>query len=328
MRTGCKGSGCTKIGVCGKNEEVAALQDLLIHSLKGLSLYANEGRNVGIKDDAVNTFTCEAIFSTLTNVNFDAARFVQLIQQSESYKAELKKRVKAAGGKTNFSGEPAPSFFEKILSSLFGSGEPAGDFVSNPGMAFDLSSRSVMVDNAASVGITADASMDADIRSLQQILVLGVKGTAAYADHARILGQTDEKIYAFIHEALAATLDKSLGINDLVGLALKCGEMNLRAMELLDAGNTGTFGHPVPTPVPLGAKAGKAILVSGHDLADLSALLKQTEGTGINIYTHGEMLPCHAYPELKKYEHFYGHYGTAWQNQQKEFAAFPGAILG
>jgi hydroxylamine reductase len=132
---------------------------------------------------------------------------------------------------------------------------------------------------------------------------------------------------AFIYEAMAATLDNSLGVDELVGLALKCGEVNLRAMELLDAGNTGTYGHPVPTPVPLGAKQGKAILVSGHDLKDLEIILKQTEGKGINVYTHGEMLPCHGYPELKKYSHFYGHYGTAWQNQAKEFAAFPGAIV-
>ena len=140
-------------------------------------------------------------------------------------------------------------------------------------------------------------------------------------------GRKTTTVYAFIHEGLAATLDKSLGVNDCVGLVLKCGEVNLRAMELLDAGNTGTYGHPVPTAVPLGAKKGKAILVSGHDLKDLEAILKQTEGKGINVYTHGEMLPCHGYPELKKYTHFYGHYGTAWQNQAKEFAAFPGAIL-
>jgi hydroxylamine reductase len=158
-------------------------------------------------------------------------------------------------------------------------------------------------------------------------LIYGVKGLAAYTDHARILGQEDPAVYAFIYEAMAATLDEALGADDLVGLALKCGEVNLRAMELLDAGNTGTYGHPVPTKVPLGAKQGKAILVSGHDLKDLDDILKQTEGKGINVYTHGEMLPCHGYPELKKYPHFYGHYGTAWQNQAKEFAAFPGAIL-
>jgi hydroxylamine reductase len=158
-------------------------------------------------------------------------------------------------------------------------------------------------------------------------VVYGVKGLAAYADHARILGQTDDNVFAFVHEAMAATLDTSLGADEWVGLAMKAGEINLRAMELLDAANTGTYGSPVPTKVPLGAKKGKAILVSGHDLKDLEDILKQTEGKGINIYTHGEMLPCHGYPELKKYSHFHGHYGTAWQNQQKEFTDFPGAIL-
>jgi len=154
----------------------------------------------------------------------------------------------------------------------------------------------------------------------------GLRGLAAYADHAAILGQEDDAVYAYIHEAMAA-LTGDLDLNQLVALALKCGEVNLRAMELLDAGNTGTYGHPVPTPVPLGHIPGKCILVTGHDLKDLAMLLEQTKDKGINIYTHGEMLPCHGYPELKKYSHFYGHFGTAWQNQQKEMPEFPGAIL-
>jgi len=157
--------------------------------------------------------------------------------------------------------------------------------------------------------------------------MFGIKGVAAYADHAQILGQKDDRVHAFIHEGLAATLRKDLSLNDWVGRVLKCGEINLRVMELLDAGNTGTYDHPVPTKVPLGAKRGKAILISGHDLKDLEELLKQTEGKGINVYTHGEMLPAHGYPGLKKYSHFYGHYGTAWQNQVREFADFPGAVL-
>ncbi|NSW87524.1 MAG: hydroxylamine reductase, partial [Syntrophobacteraceae bacterium] len=155
----------------------------------------------------------------------------------------------------------------------------------------------------------------------------GMKGISAYADHAQILGREDDAVYAFLHEGLATLLRKDLGLNDWLGLVLKCGEMNLRTMELLDEANTGTYGHPVPTMVPLGHKKGKAILVSGHDLKDLEELLKQTEGKGVYIYTHGEMLPTHGYPELKKYPHFYGHFGTAWQNQQKEFPQFPGAIL-
>jgi hydroxylamine reductase len=150
---------------------------------------------------------------------------------------------------------------------------------------------------------------------------------AAYADHALILGQEDEAVFAFLHEGLAALIDPNLGLGEMLELVMKCGQVNLRTMELLDAANTGAYGHPVPTKVPLGAKKGKAILVSGHDLKDLEGLLKQTEGKGINIYTHGEMLPAHGYPGLKKYGHLYGHYGTAWQNQAKEFAEFPGAIL-
>ena len=180
---------------------------------------------------------------------------------------------------------------------------------------------------AAGVGLSAAPDENVDIRSLKHTMLFGLKGIAAYADHAQILGQEDDAVYGFLHEALAALTGNDLSVNDWIGLVLKTGEVNLRAMELLDAGNTGNYGHPVPTPVPLGHKKGKAILVSGHDLKDLDALLKQTEGKGINIYTHGEMLPTHGYPQLKKYPHFYGHFGTAWQNQQKEFPNFPGAIL-
>jgi hydroxylamine reductase len=296
-----KGEGCTKIGVCGKPHEVATLQDLLIYAVKGLSQMAVEGRNVGVSDEQIDRFTCEAIFSTLTNVNFDPDRFVDWINQTVKLRDELKGKVNAAGGKTDFPDGPADF-------------TPAGTVEG-------------LVEQGEKVGVKSDPDANPDILSLQQLLIYGLKGVAAYADHAAILGQSDEKVYAFIQEAMAATLNTDLGADDLVGLVLKCGEINLRAMELLDAANTGTYGHPVPTSVPLGAKKGKAILVSGHDLKDLEEILKQSQGKGINVYTHGEMLPCHGYPELKKYDHFYGHYGTAWQNQKKEFAAFPGAIL-
>jgi hydroxylamine reductase len=184
-----------------------------------------------------------------------------------------------------------------------------------------------MVKQGKQVGIQADSADNPDLQGLHWLLIYGIKGVAAYAYHAYHLGKQDPKVFEFIEQGLAATLDKSLGVNDFVGLALKCGEINIRAMELLDAGHTETYGHPVPTKVPLGHKKGKALLVSGHDLMDLDALLKQTEGKGITIYTHGEMLPAHGYPKLKKYPHFYGHYGTAWQNQIREFPQFPGAIL-
>jgi len=296
-----KGEGCTKIGVCGKKPEVAALQDLLLYAVKGLSLFAVEGRKVGIEDATVDAFTCEALFSTLTNVNFDPDRFVGLIRQAVRLRDELKEKIGQAGGKTGFSETAATFSPESTLDALVAQGE--------------------------TVGIHSDPNVNPDILSLKQLLIYGIKGLSAYADHARILGKTDNAVYAFVHEGLAATLSKEIGADELVGLALKCGEVNLRAMELLDAGNTDSYGHPVPTQVPLGAKKGKAILVSGHDLRDLEDILKQTEGKGINIYTHGEMLPTHGYPRLKKYAHFYGHYGTAWQNQIREFAKFPGAIL-
>jgi hydroxylamine reductase len=296
-----KGEGCTKVGVCGKESDVAGLQDLLIYALKGLSLYALEGRKMGVVNPEINDFTCKAMFSTLTNVNFDVDRFVQLIQRCVALRENLKEKVKAAKGKVDFQEEPAAF---KPATSLEG-----------------------LLKQAEAVGIKSDPTIDPDILSLQHILIFGIKGVAAYADHAQILGQKDDRVYAFIHEGLAATLRKDLNLNDWVGLVLKCGEINLRAMELLDAGNTGTYGHPVPTKVSLGAKKGKAILVSGHDLKDLEELLKQTEGKGIDVYTHGEMLPAHGYPGLKKYSHLYGHYGTAWQNQTREFADFPGAIL-
>jgi len=296
-----KGQGCTTLGVCGKKSDVSDLQDLLIYAVEGLSLYAVEGRKVGVVDHDVNRFTNEAAFSTLTNVDFDPDRFVALINQAVELRERLKEKVRAAGGKTDFT-EAAATF------------TPAG-------------SLDGLAKQAEVADINKYPAANKDILSLKHTLLFGLKGVAAYADHARILGQEDDEVYAFMHKALAALLDPDSGLEDWVNLVLECGKVNLRTMELLDAGNTGTYGHPVPTEVPLGAKQGKAILISGHDLKDLELLLKQTEGKGINIYTHGEMLPTHGYPELKKYPHFYGHYGTAWQNQVKEFAEFPGAIL-
>ncbi|MCU0556753.1 MAG: hydroxylamine reductase [Desulfobacterales bacterium] len=296
-----KGEGCTKLGVCGKQPDVAVLQDLLVYEIKELSRIAVEGRKVGLVDDAVNQFTSEALFSTLTNVDFDPERFVEMLARCVQVREDLKRRVAAAGGRIDFGPE-------RVTYA--------------PGAGKDE-----LVALGEQVGVKADPDLNPDLLSLRELLVYGLKGVAAYADHARILGQVDDRVDAFIHEALAATLNKGLSADDYVGLVMKCGEINLRTMELLDAGNTGTYGHPVPTRVPLGQKKGKAILVSGHDLKDLDAILKQTAGKGITVYTHGEMLPCHGYPELKKYPHFYGHYGTAWQNQAREFAAFPGAIL-
>jgi hydroxylamine reductase len=296
------GKACTKIGVCGKDPEVSALQDHLIYSLKGLSLHAVEGKRVGVADPDVNIFIAKALFSTLTNVDFDPRRFEGLIHKSALLREKLKTKVQAAGGRTDFSHGSASYRPESTIEGLVRQGRKVVERV-------------------------PDAAVDPDVQSLQDILLFGLKGVAAYADHAQILGKTDDTVYAFMSEALAAMTRTDIGLNDWIGLVLKCGEVNLRAMELLDAGNTGAYGHPTPTKVPLGVKKGKAILVSGHDLKDLEAILRQSEGKGINVYTHGEMLPAHGYPELKKYTHFYGHFGTAWQNQHKEFAHFPGAIV-
>jgi len=295
------GTGCTKIGVCGKKPEVAALQDLLIYALKGISLIALEGEKVGVRDEEADRFTSEALFATLTNVNFDPDRFAIFLNQAVTLRESLRDKIKKAGGKVDFADEAISFRPAATLEELVAQGEK--------------------------VGVKSDAQADPDVHALKELLIYGIKGVAAYADHARILGKTDAAISRFIYEALAATRNAALGVSELVPLVLKCGEVNLKTMELLDAANTGAYGHPVPTAVPLGAKKGKAILVSGHDLKDLDEILQQTSGKGINVYTHGEMLPCHGYPGLKKHAHFYGHYGTAWQNQKKEFADFPGAIL-
>jgi hydroxylamine reductase len=292
-----KGTGCDKLGVCGKKPEVSDLQDLLVYALTGLGQAAAAAKAAG-KDVPLETgrFFSKALFSTLTNVNFDPADFKPWIEE-----AVAKRDALAAG----------------LAAKL-----PEGPATFRP--AADLAG---LVAQGGQHGLKDIPEANPDILSLKHTLLFGLKGVAAYADHAAILGQEDPAVYEFLYEGLAATFSTDKDLGAWVGLVLKCGEVNLRAMELLDAANTGAYGHPVPTEVPLGHKAGKAILVSGHDLKDLKVLLEQTAGKGISIYTHGEMLPAHGYPELKKHPHFYGHYGTAWQNQHKEFAAFPGAIL-
>ncbi len=295
-----KGVACTTIGVCGKTEAVAGLEDLLTHAVQGLCIVAEAGRKVNVIDNAIDIFVCESIFACLTNVDFDPARFEDLIYQTVKLRDELKVKVEAAGG-TIDSTAAALTF------------TPADN-------------RAGLEEQGAALNFITTLDANEDLRSLKQITTYGLRGLAAYAEHAAILGQQDNEVFAFVHHAMAA-LTTEMSLEDLVALALKTGEVNIRAMELLDAGNTGTYGHPVPTTVPLGHRPNKCILVTGHDLKDLAMLLEQTQGKGIDIYTHGEMLPCHGYPELKKYDHFYGHFGTAWQNQQKEMPNFPGAIL-
>jgi hydroxylamine reductase len=287
-----KEQGCTDAGVCGKTADVANLQNLLVYKLRELSQLVIQAQKAGLKEEQTNVFTAEALIVTATNENFDPEAIVAYIRKTDELYDKLHKQLQV---------KAAYLPLENTMEGLIAQGKQHG--------------------------IDSDPGMDPDLHSLQELLTYGLKGVAAYTYRAYLHGEKDQKLFDFIHEGLVAPFDKSLGANEFVGLVFKCGEINIRAMELLDAGNTETYGHPVPTKVPLGHKKGKAIVVSGHDLIDLENILKQTQGTGITVYTHGEMLPTHGYPKLKAYPNFYGHYGTAWQNQQKEFAAFPGAIL-
>lgn len=280
---------------------MAALQDVLLYALKGLSIYAEQAREKGITDKAVDHFTAEALFATLTNVNFDPDRLASMIHAAVRYRKEVKQALEKTGHTVKDS-------------------DAAVNFL--PG-----TSLKDLVQQGEQLGLMVDKHADDDIKSLQQLIIYGLKGLAAYAHHAAILGQEDDRVYAFMHHSLAQIGSSSQGLDYWLDMAMECGEINYLAMELLDRANTSTYGHPVPTEVPLGAKAGQCILVSGHDLKDLKDLLEATQGKGINVYTHGEMLPAHGYPELKKYPHLYGNFGTAWQNQKKEFAHFPGPIL-
>jgi hydroxylamine reductase len=294
--------GCSKVGVCGKQPDVAALQDLLVHSMKGIAFWADKARQKGAIDNEIDRFMLDGLFTTVTNVDFDAEEIAKLVRDA------ARNRNKAQ------------ALFEKANGGAYTGNVPEA------AKGFTASSTAELVALGAQHGVK-DASIDADVKSVQEILIYGMKGYAAYAHHALVLGLENDDIYAFTHKALAATLDKELGLMDFVGLAMECGKTNLTTMQLLDKANTDAFGHPVPTPVQLGTKAGKAILVSGHDLRMLEELLKQTEGKGVNIYTHGEMLPAHGYPGLKKYSHLVGNFGGAWQDQAKEFVTFPGAII-
>ncbi len=301
-----KGTGCTKFGVCGKDPEVAALQDLLVHAAKGISMYAHRARELGVKDHDIDVFVTEALFTTVTNVNFDAERLEGLLRQA----AEIKDKAKALY-------EDACRASGNIVETLSG-----------PAQWHAAADRAGLVEEGREVSIPERIKTGGeDVTALQELLIYGLKGTAAYADHALVLGKEDDSVFAYFHEALDFLTKSDVTVDALVGMNLKCGEVNLSVMGLLDAANTGAYKNPVPTPVRVTPVKGKAILVSGHDLKDLEELLKQTEGKGINIYTHGEMLPAHGYPELKKYSHLVGNYGGAWQDQQKEFDAFPGSIL-
>ena len=301
-----KGTGCTASGVCGKSPETAAMQDLLVYVCKGISMYARRARGFEVKDKKIDHFVTDSLFTTVTNVNFDA----------ENIREDVLTAVKMR--------DKAKELYEKACAD----NDAPPEVLDGPATWSPAGSMEQMLEQAKKIEIPVRMDeFGEDLTGLQELLTYGLKGTASYAHHARILGQEDDYIYEFFHEALEYLTRNKQAAEPLTALCLKCGHVNLKAMELLDKGHTSTYGHPEPTPVRIHPKKGKAIVISGHDMKDLEELLKQTEGKGINVYTHGEMLPAHGYPGLKKYDHLAGNYGGAWQDQQKEFDAFPGAIL-
>ena len=295
-------------GVCGKTDDVAHLQDLLIWLLKGMSFYGVKAREVNASDPEADLFVAQSLFSTITNVNFDPERFVPLVDKALALRDRLKARFLKA--------------YQQAHGRAFS--EPLPEMATWVPEKGDVDE---FVQKGATVGVIADPNLDEDVRSLRQLLTYGLKGLAAYTDHAYILGHYNDDLLAFLQKALVATTDEDALADDLVGMVFKCGEMGVQAMALLDQANTSTYGHPEPTQVNIGVREGPAILISGHDLRDLDELLQQTEGAGVNVYTHGEMLPANAYPAFKKHPHFVGNYGGSWWHQQEEFEKFGGAIL-
>jgi hydroxylamine reductase len=301
-----KGTGCTVRGVCGKDAETAALQDALTYVAKGIAMYAHRARQLSAHERDVDVFVVEALFTTVTNVSFDPERVADLARHGVEVRDRARRLYEEACAKAGREPE-----------ALHG-----------PAVWQPAPTLEELVAQAAEVGVAQRRDrLGEDVAGLQELILYGLKGMAAYADHAQILGHDDDAVYAFFHEALDFLAGEPADMDALVAMVLRVGEVNLRVMELLDAANTGAYGDPVPTTVRIEPVKGKAILVSGHDLKDLNDLLKQTEGTGINVYTHGEMLPAHGYPGLKKHAHLVGNYGGAWQDQRTEFDAFPGSVL-
>ena len=303
-----RNTGCTSRGVCGKPAEVANLQDLLIYLLKGIAFWGTRARDMDVIHEDTNIFVAQALFATITNANFDPARFVEYIreaiQRREALRAEAQARCEELHG-----------------NPCTGTGP---DWAGWQPESYEIE---VLLEKANQVGVMVDETLNEDIRSLRELITYGLKGMAAYVEHAYVLDVTNSELLHFIQEMLEATTNDKLTVEELTNLVLKTGEMGLRAMALLDQANTDTYGHPEPTQVFLGVRPGPGILVSGHDLRDLDELLQQTEGSGVNVYTHGEMLPAQAYPAFKKYAHFAGNYGGSWFHQREEFETFNGPIL-
>ena len=303
-----RGTGCTVRGVCGKTAEVAALQDLLIYTLKGISVWGQLAREVGVEDSETGDFVAQGLFTTITNVSFDPESLVELGQEALRRRDALRARFEAA-----YLAKHGKAFDGDVPEAA--TWEPKENTVD------------AWIGYGAMAGIMADSELDEDRRSLRELLVIGLKGMAAYYDHAAVLGKEDPEIVIFMQEALAATAEADPDAGKLLDLVMRAGQMAVRTMALLDAANTGTYGTPEPTQVNLGVVDGPAILVSGHDLRDFHELLEQTKGTGVKIYTHGEMLPANAYPVFKQYDHLVGNYGGSWWQQASEFEKFNGAIL-
>lgn len=302
------GKGCTRLGVCGKTPEIANLQDLLIYQLKGISCYGKVLLEHGVPvASSVISFIENGLFTTLTNVNFDATVHVDLLLESQQIKERLREETLALS--------PDPS--DKSFAPLHA-----------PAAGYQLpETKSEMLHDAPIAGIMYDKLLDPDIRSLRQTILYGLKGISAYGHQARELGYTKKSVDHFYLTALEALTDDSLTVEELIRMTMRTGEAALEVVKLLDKANTTVYGNPTPHTVNVHVKKGPFIIVSGHDLKDLEQLLQQTEGTGINIYTHGEMLPCHGYDGLKKYPHLVGNFGGAWQDQQKQFDNIPGCIL-
>ena len=292
--------GCTKVGMCGKTADVAALQDLMIYAVKGLSQLGLKADEVGFKMEGFDRFVIESLFMTITNANFDKDRFFAKIKEA----LVLRDRLKAI---------------------LIEKGVDLSDL--KDAATFTVNSNDDIVFKSEASEVSVLATENEDVRSLRELIIYGVKGMAAYAEHAMNLGYEDEEISKFIRRAMAATMDDSLTADDLVALTLETGEYGVTTMALLDKANTSTYGNPEITEVNIGVKNNPAILVSGHDLKDFEELLEQTAGTGVDIYTHGEMLPANYYPKFKEYDHFVGNYGSAWWAQKEEFETFNGPIL-
>lgn len=292
------GKGCTKLGVCGKTPEIANLQDLLIFQIKGISCFGKSLAAAGQEiEKSVISFIENILFTTLTNVNFDAKEHVKLLRKSQEIKENLRER--------------------------------AGEIKNHTAHAsYDLpETKAEMLKDAHLAGIMYDKSLDPDIRSLRQLILYGLKGISAYGHQARELGYYSDQVDDFYIQALEALTDDSLTVEELIRMTMRTGEMAIAVMKKLDEANTEVYGNPAPHKVNIHMKKGPFIIVSGHDLKDLEMLLEQTKGKGVNIYTHGEMLPCHGYEGLKKYPHLVGNFGGAWQDQQKQFDNLPGCIL-